>query len=123
MKHQARLVGVFHGWHVDRTLPTTPRGIELDAITKKFRSVPHDIWILDCRVCLAFFMGCPFARDQDAVKNGQAMAMYWSNGNRCSERDRATGCGTFWILAIARAALAGEWIFFEADYFLKMLLI
>jgi hypothetical protein len=29
----------------------------------------------------------------------------------------------FGFLAIARAALAGEWIFFEADYFLKMLLI
>ena len=42
-------------------------------------------------------MGCPFARDQDAVKKGQAMAMYWSNGNRGSERDRASGCGTFWI--------------------------
>jgi len=27
------------------------------------------------------------------------------------------------FLAIARAALAGEWIFFEADYFLKNLLI
>ena len=29
----------------------------------------------------------------------------------------------FGFLAIARAALAGGWIFFEADYFLKMLLI
>jgi len=29
----------------------------------------------------------------------------------------------FGFLAIARAALAGGWIFFEADYFLNILLI
>ena len=40
--------------------------------------------------------------------------MYWSNGNRCSEQDRASGCGTFWIFGHCAGCSRGWVDFFRS---------